>query len=58
MLKGFFLIQYLLCVVYIIERNYQFAGILIGFSVLTTSINYFLRKSSFTKVKEIAETNF
>ncbi len=53
--KPFFLFQYLICIIYVLERLYLFAGINIGFSFLTTSINYILLYRSFAKIKAIAE---
>jgi len=52
--KPLFLFQYVICILLIFERLVLFAVINICFSVLTTSINYYLLYRSFTKIKEMA----
>lgn len=50
-----FMLQYFICIIYIAELFYFFAAAVIGTSVITTIINYFLLRSSLKKIKEIAE---
>lgn len=52
-----FMLQYVICIIYIAEAFYFFAGMVIGTSILTTIINYFLLRNSLSKIKEIAERN-
>ena len=47
--------QYIVCATYILERNYQFAGIMLGFSIITTIINYIMLRLSYKKIQEIAD---
>ena len=51
----FFVLQYITCVIYILEGFISFACIMLGFSLLTTIINYLMLRSNFIKIKEIAE---
>ncbi len=53
--KPFFLFQYAICIILAFERLYTFTGIYLGFSIVTTSINYVLLYRSFTKIKDMAE---
>lgn len=53
--KPFFLFQYGICVIFILEKLYLYAGIYLGFSIITTTINYILLYRSFTKIKDMAE---
>lgn len=55
LLKGFFIMQYVVCATYILEKNYMFAGIMLGFSIITTIINYIMLRLSYKKIKEIAD---
>ena len=55
LLKGFFIMQYVVCATFILERNYQFTGIMLGFSLITTIINYVLLRLSYKKIQEIAD---
>jgi hypothetical protein len=51
LIKPFFLLQYIVCISYILEKNYQFAIIMLVLSFVTTSINYILLRLSFQKIK-------
>ena len=55
LLKPFFLLQYLVCAAFIIQRLITFAVISIFFSIFTTTINYVLSYISYKKIKEMAE---
>lgn len=55
MTEPFFFIQYLAAVIYIIEKLSELAILLLGSSVITTSINYILLYISYRKIKEMAE---
>lgn len=55
MTEPFFFIQYLASVIYIIVKLTELAVLLLGASVITTSINYILLYISYRKIKEIAE---
>lgn len=55
MTEPFFFIQYLAAVIYIVEKLSELAILLLGSSVITTSINYILLYISYRKIKEIAE---
>lgn len=55
MTEPFFFIQYLAAVIYVIEKLQELAILLLGSSVITTSINYILLYISYRKIKEIAE---
>lgn len=54
LIKPFFLLQYVVCISFILEKNYQFAAIMLVLSFVTTSVNYILLRLSFKKIKEIA----
>lgn len=54
MTEPFFFIQYLAAVIYIIEQLQELAILLLGSSVITTSINYILLYISYKKIKEMA----
>lgn len=43
--------QYIVCATYIIEKNYMFAAIMLGFSIITTIINYIMLRLSYKKIK-------
>lgn len=47
--------QYIICVVMILEKYEVFAALMVGASLLTTSINYILLYFNFKKIKKIAE---
>jgi len=55
MTEPFFFLQYLAAVIYIIEKLSELAFVLLGASIITTSINYILLYLSYRKIKEIAE---
>lgn len=46
-----FLLQYFNCIIYVSEGFYFFSAMVIGFSILTTIINYFLLRSSLKNIK-------
>lgn len=54
MTKPFFLFQYLVSLIYILENVALFAILMIFFGFVTTTVNYFLLKKSFNKIKETA----
>jgi len=43
--------MYIVCVAYILEKNYQFAAIMVGFSVISASIAYIMLRLSYKKIK-------
>lgn len=53
--KPFFLFQYAICIILAFERLYIYTGIYLGFSFVTTSINYILLYRSFVKIRDMAE---
>lgn len=55
MTKPFFLLQYVICVIFIFEGLLLYAIIYVVFSILTTSANYILLYISFKKIQAIAE---
>jgi cation-transporting ATPase 13A2 len=55
MTEPFFFIQYLAAVIYIIQKLSELAMLLLGSSVITTSINYIMLYISYRKIKEMAE---
>ncbi len=55
MTEPFFFVQYLASFIYIVEKLTEMAILLLGASVVTTSINYILLYISYRKIKEIAE---
>lgn len=55
MTEPFFFIQYLAAVIYIFEKMPELSILLIGASIITTSINYVILYISYRKIKEIAE---
>lgn len=55
LLKPFFLLQYLVCIAFFIQNLFTFAILNIGFSIVTTSINYVLTYLSYKKIKDMAE---
>lgn len=57
MTEPFFFIQYLAAVIYVIEKMPELSILLIGASIITTSINYVILYVSYRKIKEIAETS-
>ena len=58
MTKPFFIFQYVVSIVYILKKSTIFGILLMVFSWLTTSINYYLLWRSYNKVKETAEKEF
>ena len=58
MTKPFFLFQYLVSFIYILENVAFFAVLMIFFGFVTTTVNYFLLKKSYNKIKETAEKLF
>ena len=55
MTKPFFIFQYLVSLVYILENVAIFGVLMIIFGFITTSINYILLVRSYGKIKETAE---
>lgn len=55
MTEPFFFVQYMAAVIYVIEKMPELSVLLIGASVVTTSINYVILYLSYRKVKQIAE---
>jgi magnesium-transporting ATPase (P-type) len=55
MMGIFFILQYITCVIYLLEGFIFFGVALIGTSMLSTIINYFLLRSGYLKIKELAE---
>jgi magnesium-transporting ATPase (P-type) len=58
MTKPFFVFQYLVSTVYILENIALFGILMIGFSWFTTTVNYFLLRRSYNQIKETAEKEF
>lgn len=58
MTKPFFIFQYLMSTVFILESVATFGVLLIFFSWLTTTINYFLLRRSYQQIKSTAEKEF
>jgi len=54
LLKPFFLLQYIVCIAFIVQSYITFAIVNILFSIITTSINYILTYISFKKIKDMA----
>ena len=50
----FFLLQYFFCFIYFIQSYLSFSIALIGFSFVTTTINYIMLYVSFQKIKQMA----
>jgi cation-transporting ATPase 13A3/4/5 len=55
LIKPFFLLQYIVCIALIVENSLVFAILNLGFSVITTTINYILTYLSYKKIKTMAE---
>ena len=51
MTQPFFIFQYFVSIVYILESLVLFGVLMIFFSWLTTTINYFLLRRSYNKIK-------
>jgi hypothetical protein len=51
MLGIFFILQYITCAIYVLEGFIFFGVALIGTSLISTIINYFLLRSSYLKIK-------
>ena len=51
----FFLLQYFFCFIYFIQSYLSFSIALLGFSFVTTTINYVMLYISFRKIKDMAE---
>ena len=58
MTQPFFIFQYLVSIVYILENVAIFGVLMIVFGFITTSINYVLLYRSYQKIKETAEKLF
>jgi magnesium-transporting ATPase (P-type) len=58
MTQPFFIFQYLVSVVYILENVAIFGILMIAFGFITTSINYALLYRSYQQIKETAEKHF
>lgn len=58
MTQPFFIFQYLVSIVYILENVAIFGVLMIVFGFVTTSINYVLLYRSYQKIKETAEKQF
>lgn len=55
MTKPFFIFQYVVSVVYILQNLAVFGILMFSLSVLTTSVNYCLLFRSYGRIKETAE---
>ena len=55
LLKPFFLLQYIVCVAFIVEGYVTFAVLNIVFSIITTTVNYIMTYISYKKIKDMAE---
>ena len=53
-----FLLQYCIFAVWIIRERFLMAGANMLFSVVVTSVNYFILYHNFAKVKQMAERTF
>ena len=53
----FFILQYFFCVIYFLQGLNAFGFALIGFTLITTTVNYIFQYLSFKKIKEMAERN-
>ena len=58
MTQPFFIFQYLVSIVYILENVAVFGILMIVFGFITTSINYVLLYRSYQQIKETAEKEF
>ena len=58
MTQPFFLFQYFVSLVYILENLVLFGVLMVFFSWLTTTINYVLLRRNYNKIKETAEKEF
>lgn len=55
LLRPYFLLQYIVCIAFFVEKLYMFGALNIGFSILTTIINYILIYISYWNIKKMAE---
>ena len=51
----FYIMQYLVCAAFIVERITVFAVVMLAFTFLTTTINYIFTYISFKKIQAMAE---
>lgn len=51
----FYIMQYLVCAAFIVERITIFAVVMLAFTFLTTTINYILLYISYRKIQDMAE---
>ena len=51
----FYIMQYVVCAAFIVERVYIFAAVMLGFTLLTTTINYIFLYVSYRKIQSMAE---
>jgi hypothetical protein len=58
MTQPFFIFQYLVSIVYILENVAIFGVLMIVFGFITTSINYVLLYRSYQQIKETAEKQY
>ncbi len=58
MTTPFFIFQYLVSLIYILENVAIFGILMIVFGLITTSVNYVLLKRSYNKIKQTAEKLF
>lgn len=58
MTQPFFIFQYFVSAVYILEGLTLFGVLMVIFSWLTTTINYILLRRSYNKIKETAEKEY
>lgn len=58
MTGAFFIFQYIVSVIYILEGVAMFGILMIVMSWLTTSVNYILLRRSYNQIKETAEKQF
>jgi hypothetical protein len=58
MTQPFFIFQYLVSFVYILENVAIFGVLMMAFGFITTSVNYILLVRAYGKIKETAEKQF
>ena len=55
LLRPYFILQYIVCIAFFVQRLYMFGALNLGFSLLTTIINYILIYISYRNIKKMAE---
>jgi len=58
MTKPFFIFQYIVSLIYVLENVALFGILMVFFGFLTTSVNYILLVRSYHKIKETAEKKY